>query len=242
MKKIAIRSLWALGLVGLLLGGAALFAKPSARREAPQEPASQQKPTPKPEEQKPAENKTEAQLLDQMTPEQKIGQVFLVRCPEDSQLKETQALHPGGLLLFGRDFKGKTADQVRQTIQGYQQTSQTPLFIGADEEGGTVCRVSGNPGLRAERFPSPQQLYQAGGLEAVAAVSGNQPKLGPSGGRLPEPPRFHLSPNLGAGRRKHCPICGDDSANRSKRGRRRSDEAFSRLWRQRGHSYRLRTG
>lgn len=191
MKKIAIRSLWALGLIGLLLGGAALFAKPSARREAPQEPASQQKPTPKPEEQKPAENKTEAQLedlpepkqtgvfaayqeraqklLDQMTPEQKIGQVFLVRCPEDSQLKETQALHPGGLLLFGRDFKGKTADQVRQTIQGYQQTSQTPLFIGADEEGGTVCRVSGNPGLRAERFPSPQQLYQAGGLEAAEA-------------------------------------------------------------------------
>ena len=160
MKNILMWALWVLGLAGVISGGGTPFAKSEQQAGifAPYQDQARQ-------------------LLDQMTPEQKIGQVFLVRCPEDGQLEQVQALHPGGLLLFGRDFKGKTAEQVRQKIQSYQQAAQTPLLIGADEEGGTVCRVSGNPGLRAERFPSPQQLCQAGGLEAMEADSVEKSRL-----------------------------------------------------------------
>ena len=109
------------------------------------------------------------QVLEGMTLEEKVGQVFFVRCPTPEQLAEVQALQPGGMLLFGRDFKGKDAQQVRAEIQGYQQASAIPLLIGVDEEGGTVCRVSGNEGLRAERFPSPRSLYEQGGMAAVEA-------------------------------------------------------------------------
>ena len=42
------------------------------------------------------------------------------------------------------------------------------MLIGVDEEGGTVTRISRYPAFRAEPFASPQELYQAGGLEAVA--------------------------------------------------------------------------
>lgn len=156
MKQIVMWAVWVLGFAGLFSGGRMPEAKlPEPAQTGIFAPYQQRA----------------QQLLDQMTPEQKIGQVFLAHCPADSKLAQVQALHPGGLLLFGRDFKGKTADQVRQKIQSYQQQAEIPLLIGADEEGGTVCRVSGNPGLRAERFPSPRQLYQAGGLEAVQADS-----------------------------------------------------------------------
>lgn len=160
IKQAIAWALWALGFAGIFAGGGGPLPQPSAETGpfAPYEARARE-------------------LLAEMTPEQKIGQVFLVRCPADSQLKEVQALHPGGLLLFGRDFKGKTAAQVRQKIQDYQQAAQTPLFVGADEEGGSVCRVSGNPGLRAEQFPSPQQLYQAGGLEAVEADGAEKSRL-----------------------------------------------------------------
>ena len=42
-----------------------------------------------------------------------------------------------------------------------------PLLIAVDEEGGTVTRVSRYPAFRSEPFPSPRELYAAGGMEAV---------------------------------------------------------------------------
>ena len=44
-----------------------------------------------------------------------------------------------------------------------------PLLIAVDEEGGTVNRISRYPAFRSAPFPSPQQLFQAGGLPAVRA-------------------------------------------------------------------------
>ena len=41
------------------------------------------------------------------------------------------------------------------------------MLIGADEEGGTVVRVSANPDLRDTRFSSPQKLYAEGGLDRI---------------------------------------------------------------------------
>ena len=41
------------------------------------------------------------------------------------------------------------------------------MIIGVDEEGGTVVRVSSNPNLSAERFKSPQELYNIGGFEEI---------------------------------------------------------------------------
>ena len=42
------------------------------------------------------------------------------------------------------------------------------MFIGSDEEGGTVTRASRNPNLFSEPFKSPQAIYSAGGMEALA--------------------------------------------------------------------------
>ena len=111
-------------------------------------------------------------LLDSMTLEEKVGQLFFVRCPADNAVEDISTYHLGGYLLFGRDYKDGdawlTRDQFIQKIQSYQDAASIPLFIGSDEEGGTVTRASRNPNLFSEPFKSPQAIYSAGGMKALA--------------------------------------------------------------------------
>ncbi|MBC8536943.1 glycoside hydrolase family 3 protein [Feifania hominis] len=107
-------------------------------------------------------------LLNEMTLEQKVGQLFIARCPLEEAPEKAARWHLGGYILFARDFRARTPEQVTETIQSYQRAAATPLFIGVDEEGGTVTRVSRYPEFREEPFPSPQEVYAAGGFPAVA--------------------------------------------------------------------------
>ena len=106
-------------------------------------------------------------LLGSMTLEEKVGQVFFVRCPAENAAEDVGTYHLGGYILFGRDTKDRTANELIQAIQNYQDAADIPLLIGVDEEGGTVVRVSSNPHLRSERFASPQRLYDFGGMERI---------------------------------------------------------------------------
>jgi beta-N-acetylhexosaminidase len=110
-----------------------------------------------------------AHIMSVMTTEEKVGQMFLARCPEQDAAVLAAQYGLGGYVLFGRNFSGKTAQEIMETIAGYQAASAVPMIISVDEEGGTVCRVSGNPLLRSTRFKSPQQVYAAGGWDALAA-------------------------------------------------------------------------
>ena len=111
-------------------------------------------------------------LLDSMTLEEKVGQLFFVRCPMENAVEDISTYHLGGYLLFSRDFKDGdswlTKEQFLEKIQSYQDAAEIPLFIGSDEEGGTVTRASRNPNLFSETFKSPQAIYSAGGMEALA--------------------------------------------------------------------------
>ena len=106
-------------------------------------------------------------LIDTMSLEEKVGQILFVRCVDDEQTDDLMSIKPGGILMFGRDFEGLTKDEVKEKIQSYQDKSDIPLIIGADEEGGTVVRVSSNPNLAPEKFKSPQEIYNEGGMDAV---------------------------------------------------------------------------
>ena len=108
-------------------------------------------------------------LLTSMTLEEKVGQMFLARCPETDGANQAAAYHLGGYVLFGRDFENKTEEQVISDIQSYQSSSAIPMFIAVDEEGGTVIRVSSNSQLRPYPFWSPQELFAEGGFELVSS-------------------------------------------------------------------------
>ena len=122
-------------------------------------------------------------LLDSMTLAEKVGQLFFVRVPAEQAVEDVVQYHLGGYILFGRDTKDKTANEIIQNILRYQAAAcssdgtNIPLLIGVDEEGGTVVRVSSNPHLRSKKFLSPRRLLENGGLDAVAEETGEKDLL-----------------------------------------------------------------
>ena len=52
-------------------------------------------------------------------------------------------------------------------IKSCQTAAEIPMFIGVDEEGGTVNRISKYPQFRSEPFASPQTLFASGGFESI---------------------------------------------------------------------------
>ena len=119
---------------------------------------------------------TIAVLLESMTLEEKIGQMFFVRCP-DNAAEEAAKFQFGGYILFDADFRGETPESIRTKLQQYQNAVKLPLLVGVDEEGGEVVRVSDKPGFCEEPYWSPRELYAAGGLELVLSVEKDKVEL-----------------------------------------------------------------
>ena len=109
------------------------------------------------------------QVLASLTLEQKIGQMFVVRRPQDDEvaMKAVTDYHIGGFTLYAVDFANRTPDDVRALLASYQAVSPVPMFIAVDCEGGTVVRASKYPAFRAKPFPSPRELIAMGGMDAV---------------------------------------------------------------------------
>ena len=102
--------------------------------------------------------------LAKMTLEEKVGQLFWARVPDNHQIEDLQSYHLSGYILFGRDFEGQTLEDMKALTSSYQAASKTPLLIGSDEEGGAVTRISS---ILDTPFQSPMTLYQQGGMEAI---------------------------------------------------------------------------
>ena len=58
-------------------------------------------------------------LLEEMTLEEKVGQLFFARCPAENAAEDVSTYHLGGYILFGRDTKEKTAGQLIENIASY---------------------------------------------------------------------------------------------------------------------------
>lgn len=117
------------------------------------------------------------QILRNMTTEEKVGQLFLARCPDSNAVEEITKYHFGGYILFARDFDGQTFNSLTATLQCYQATAKTPMLIAVDEEGGTVTRVSRYKAFRHSPFLSPRQLYTIGGMENIRTSEDEKCKL-----------------------------------------------------------------
>lgn len=127
--------------------------------EPPSEPEEPEAPK-EPEDPEAAEKAALQALLEDMTLEERVGQLFFVRVPAENALEDIMTYRLGGYLLFGRDTQDKTANELIQTIHSYQAAAdRIPLLIGVDEEGGSVVRVSSNPHLRSKKFSSPRKLW-----------------------------------------------------------------------------------
>ena len=117
------------------------------------------------------------EMIEGMTLEEKVCQMFIARCPAENQTEILEKYPLGGYILFGRDFEDKTEEEVKSQIESFQQASKIKMLIAVDEEGGSVVRVSRNENLRDTPFKSPSQIYGEGGLEAVAEDTEEKSRL-----------------------------------------------------------------
>lgn len=180
MKKYLIMMLCFL----LLISGCTKSSDGSSVAKPPTEEAEEVVPALSPEEMAELERQAEVTRLAQevedalkhLTLEEKVGQLFFAACPATDAPSAVTQYHLGGILLFTRDYQDisgnwLTAETFAEKISSLQTAAQDDtgisLFIGSDEEGGTVTRASRNPNLFESKFPSPQTLYQTEGLEGL---------------------------------------------------------------------------
>lgn len=116
-------------------------------------------------------------ILEGMSLEEKVSQMFIARCPEEQAAQKAAEYQLGGYILFARDFDGKTPEEASSNIQSYQSSVSIPMLIGVDEEGGSVNRISRYPAFRSAPFSSSQQLYQDGGFDAVRSDTAEKCQL-----------------------------------------------------------------
>ena len=164
MKK---RLLFSTVLLTLALLSGCGHTPPASSAAAPPPSASQETPLPPEPPAPPTNTQRAADILASLTTEAKVGQLIFARCPESGAAELVRDGKVGGILLFGRDFKDKTADEIIQKNHALQKAAAIPLLMGVDEEGGTVVRASSNPALRAKKFQSPQKVYAAGDFEGL---------------------------------------------------------------------------
>lgn len=108
-----------------------------------------------------------SKIMKDMTLEEKIGQLFLVRYDKNLASSWVSDYYPGGFVMFAKDFANQTKDSIKEEIDNLQSISKIPLVIAVDEEGGYVIRVSRYSNFRDSKFLSPREYYDTGGEELL---------------------------------------------------------------------------
>lgn len=129
--------------------------------------------------------KTSKSYLDNMTLEEKIGQMFIV-CPEALNVSEnaetaqavdtvTEVMREnlekfpvGGIAVFGKNITG--AEQLPRFISDLQSNSKYPLFIAVDEEGGRVARIANSDFFNVASYKSMEDIGKSGDASKAEEV------------------------------------------------------------------------
>lgn len=106
--------------------------------------------------------KDASKLVTDMTIEEKIAQLFLVRY-DKTYVEKYKEYSPGGYILFAKDFQDHTKESIKNELDNANKKNKYPLILGVDEEGGFVTRVSRFKEFRDEKFKSPKAYYEEGG-------------------------------------------------------------------------------
>ena len=117
-------------------------------------------------------------VLDTMSLEEKVGQLFIV-CTDSldfsaetsmtKEMKENLARYqPGGVIFYS--FNIDTPEQTSTFIDAMQKCVKIPLFIGVDEEGGMVARIGNNKNMGTTSFPTMKVIGDGGSPDEAGTV------------------------------------------------------------------------
>ena len=122
-----MRRLIILCLALLLAGCAGPKEEPAASETAPETGVETLLPEtvlPETEATEPADPVRE--ILEAMTLEEKVGQLFLARCRKETALDDIRNHQLGGLVLFGRDFDDETLGSMQKKLNAYRAAGNIP--------------------------------------------------------------------------------------------------------------------
>ena len=119
-------------------------------------------------------DKKAAELLAQMSLEEKVYQLFIAKpeqlSPDEAFLHEypntvdeLKKYPVGGLIYFEDNLVSK--EQCEEMLKNVQSRTKTKLFISVDEEGGEVARVGSNPDMGTTSFPDTGTIGSSGNAE-----------------------------------------------------------------------------
>lgn len=108
-------------------------------------------------------------LLDEMSLEEKVGQMILAYQPDTDFIETQKKYQFGGYVFFAKYFKNNTPEQVVADMAALQEVSKTRMLLSVDEEGGKVNRISKYPQYRDEPFATGAEVFHGGGWDGVVA-------------------------------------------------------------------------
>ena len=106
-------------------------------------------------------------IVNKMSLEEKVGQIFIVDFFSLSKKSKTTHLTPeikkmiedyniGGVIFFADNIVDET--QLEIFMNELKNTTKIPLFISIDEEGGKVSRLSNNENIEMDKFEKASEI------------------------------------------------------------------------------------
>ncbi len=101
------------------------------------------------------ENDVIDNILNNMSLEEKIGQLFFIEYRssriDDTLIELLDTIKPGGFILFSENIT--TYQDTLEFIKYIKESNDIPLFVGIDEEGGNVQRLTNLKDYKVSNIP-----------------------------------------------------------------------------------------
>lgn len=131
------------------------------------------------------EKKLEDIILETMTLEEKVAQLFIIDLSTfnngaeviemSMELKNKSLLYPiGGFIFFSNNIANR--EQVMNLIRDLQQDVKIPFFISVDEEGGRVSRLGNNKEIGMTSIPQASKIATLDDASKIFSTLGKELK------------------------------------------------------------------
>ncbi len=106
--------------------------------------------------------------MQSMSEEQMVGQLIIGSCPTDDTAQELITKYSlSGYYFTADNFTSMNLQDIRGTVDAYQEKASTPMIMSVKEEGGAITALSDLDAFPEYDFYSPRDTFAQGGIDAI---------------------------------------------------------------------------